>query len=108
MLDKKTAREIATKYAEEVQKVLNPKIVILFGSYVNGNPHENSDIDIAIVFDGYNGDWYDTAVLLQRLRRGIDDDAPAGIEPHLMDETSDLSGFLEHVKKTGEVIFEAA
>jgi len=26
----------------------------------------------------------------------------------LMDETSDPSGFLEHVKKTGEVIFEAA
>jgi hypothetical protein len=42
-----------------VCKILNPKTVILFGSYVNGNPHELSDI--AIVFNGFQGDWYDTA-----------------------------------------------
>jgi predicted nucleotidyltransferase len=99
------ARQIAIRYTEVVCKEFNPKTVILFGSYVNGNPHEYSDIDIAIVFNDYKGDWYDTAVLLQRLRRGIDDDAPGGIEPHLMDETSDRSGFLAHIKKTGEVIF---
>ena len=108
MLDKTAVRQIAKRYADVVCEQLSPKAVILFGSYANGNPHEYSDIDIAIVFDGYNGDWYDTAVLLQRLRRGVDDDTPAGIEPHMMDETSDPSGFLEHVKKTGEVIFEAA
>ena len=107
MLDKATVREIAQNYTERVCKMLNPKTVILFGSYVNGNPHEFSDIDIAIVFNDYKGDWYETAVLLQRLRRGIDDDAPAGIEPHMMDETCDRSGFLEHVKKTGEVIYKA-
>lgn len=106
MLDKTAVRQIAKRYADVVCEQLNPKTVILFGSYVNGNPHEHSDIDIAIIFDGYDGNWFDTAVLLQHLRCGIDDDSPAAIEPHLMDETSDPSGFLEHVKKTGEVIFE--
>ncbi|MCL2426596.1 MAG: nucleotidyltransferase domain-containing protein [Oscillospiraceae bacterium] len=105
MLDKAEVRQIAKRYADVVCEKLNPKAVILFGSYVNGNPHEYSDIDIAVVFDGYNGDWYDTAVLLQRLRRGIDDSAPAGIEPHLLDMTSDRSGFLEHVRKNGEIIY---
>jgi len=105
MLDKDEVRRIAHQYANAVRQQLNPKAVILFGSYVNGNPHEYSDIDIAVVFDGYSGDWYNTAVLLQRLRRGIDDDAPAGIEPHLMDLTSDKSGFLEHVWKNGEILF---
>ena len=62
---------------------------------------------VTVVFDGYNGDWYDTAVLLQRLRRGIDDDATAGIEPHLMDLTADNTGFLEHVRKSGEVLYNA-
>ncbi|MCL1882556.1 MAG: nucleotidyltransferase domain-containing protein, partial [Defluviitaleaceae bacterium] len=79
---------------------------ILFGSYVSGTPHEYSDIDIAVVFDEYNGDWFDTAALLQRLRRGIDDNTPAGIEPHLLDETCNRSGFLDHIKKTGEIIYE--
>ena len=108
MLDKTTVRRIAEKYTEEVCKTLNPKTVILFGSYVNGSPHEFSDIDIAVVFNGYKGDWFDTAVLLQRLRRGIDDDASVGIEPHMMDETNDRNGFLEHVKKTGEILYEAS
>ena len=71
MLDKTEARQIAQKYTEEVCNALNPKSVILFGSYVTGNPHKYSDIDIAVVFDDYKGNWYDTAVLLQRLRRNI-------------------------------------
>ena len=107
MLDKTTAKQIAQRYTEVVCKALNPQSVLMFGSYVNGNPHEYSDIDIAIVFEGYDGDWLDTAALLQRLRRGIDDDAPGiGIEPHIMDATSDPSGFLEHIRKTGEVIYD--
>jgi len=104
MLDQKTAREIATKYAEEVQKVLNPKAVIMFGSCVNGAPHEYSDIDIAVVFHDFQGNWLETASLLF----GLTWDVSIDIEPHLMDETSDPSGFLAHVRKTGEVIFEAA
>ncbi|MCL2565512.1 MAG: nucleotidyltransferase domain-containing protein [Defluviitaleaceae bacterium] len=107
MLDKATARQIAQKYADVVYETLSPIAIILFGSYVNGNFHEFSDIDIAVVFDGYQGDWYDTAVLLQRLRRGIDDDTPAGIEPHMLDIASDRSGFLEYVRKNGEVIYGA-
>jgi len=108
MLDKATVRQIARGYANAVCERLNPKEIILFGSYINGNPHEYSDIDIAVVFDDCPDDWYETAVLLQRLRRGIDDDAPAGIEPHILDVTNDCSGFLEHIQKTGEVIFESA
>jgi len=105
MLDKTTVRRIAQRYADLVCETLSPKTVILFGSYVNGNPHEFSDIDIAVVLDDYRGDWLEAAVLLQRLRRGIDDDAPGGIEPHLMDTTGDQSGFLEYIQKNGEIIY---
>ena len=103
MLDKTTVREIALKFAEEVIKVLNPEKIILFGSYVNGTPWEHSDIDIAVVMNGYQGNRRKTASMLYGLRRQVSFD----IEPHLLDETCDRSGFLEHVKKTGEVIYEA-
>ena len=103
MLDKEAAREIADRYAHEVRKTLNPKTIILFGSYVNGVPDENSDIDIAVVFDGFNGNWLKTASYLCSLKRRVSID----IEPHMMDATSDRSGFLEHIRKTGEIIYSA-
>lgn len=104
MLDKTTVREIAARYAEEVRAVLSPDAVILFGSYVNGNPHEWSDIDIAVVVNGFQGNWLETASMLC----GLSWEVSLDIEPHLLDETCDRSGFVEHVIKTGEVIYSVA
>jgi predicted nucleotidyltransferase len=103
MLDKATVREVAKKYAEEVNKILSPEKIILFGSYVNGTPWEHSDIDIAIVMNDYQGNWFETATKLCALKVPVS----LYIEPHLLDESCDRSGFLEFVKKTGEVIYEA-
>jgi len=103
MLDKSQAREIAVKYAAEVRNILEPKYIILFGSYNNENPHEYSDIDIAIVVCDFQGDWLDTAAALCALTRRVN----INIEPHLLDETQDRSGFLKHIKKTGDVIYAA-
>jgi predicted nucleotidyltransferase len=40
-------RELVTRL-----KSLNPEKIILFGSYVYGNPDENSDLDICIINSG--------------------------------------------------------
>jgi len=106
MLDKGEVRQVAQVYTAEVCKNLDPEKVILFGSYVNGTPHQYSDIDIAIVFNNYKGNWLDTGILLQCLRQGIDIDIDTGIEPHMLDESHDPVGFLAHVVKTGEVLYE--
>jgi predicted nucleotidyltransferase len=103
VLDKSTVREIAQKYTAEVKKALEPSAVILFGSYVNGVPHEDSDIDIAVIINNFHGDWLETASLLCGLSWEVSFD----IEPHLLDETRDRSGFVAHVIKTGEVIYRA-
>jgi predicted nucleotidyltransferase len=104
MLDKAAVREIASKYADEVKKTLNPNAVILFGSYVNGVPHEWSDIDIAVIVHDFKGNWLETASMLCGLTRRVSID----IEPHLLDDACDKSGFVEHVLKTGEVIYKAS
>ena len=104
MLDKERVREIAQQYAEEVKKVINPNAIVLFGSYVNGIPHEESDIDIAVIVNDFQGDWLDTAAMLCGLSWKISFD----IEPHLLDETCDRSGFVRHVMQTGEFIYRAA
>jgi len=75
----------------------------LFGSCVNGKPHEDSDIDVGVIFDGFTGDWRQTVSRLWRLRRGISFD----IEPHMLDSANDKSGFVKHILKTGQVIYQA-
>ncbi|MCL2019008.1 MAG: nucleotidyltransferase domain-containing protein [Oscillospiraceae bacterium] len=106
MLCKEKVREVADKYALEVKSVLNPQKIILFGSYVNGNPHEWSDIDVAVLVRGIaDEERYDMCDILQKIRWKKDDFDD--IEPHLLDETYDPSGFVEHVIKTGEVIYSS-
>ena len=105
MLDKEKAREIAYNYSLEVAKAIKPDKVVLFGSYVNGIPHKESDIDVAVFVSGLDDDaWYETRIILQHLRwnRTFLD-----IEPHLLEEANDRSGFAEHVIKTGEVIYQS-
>ncbi|MCL2081402.1 MAG: nucleotidyltransferase domain-containing protein [Oscillospiraceae bacterium] len=105
MLDKAKVREIAGNYSEEVRKIFNPTKIILFGSCINGTPHEWSDIDVAVLVRDYKGDWLDTHARLFGLKW---EDRFIDIEPHLLDETNDPSGFVEHVIKTGEVIYQSA
>ena len=103
MLDKEKAREIAYKYSLEVAKAIKPDKVVLFGSYANGTPHNESDIDVAVFVSGLDDDaWYDTRVLLQDLRWNR---VFLDIEPHLLEEANDRSGFAAHVLKTGDVIY---
>ena len=102
MLDKTKVREIAKSYTDKVREAYSPKQIILFGSYVDGNPHEDSDIDIAVIFDTTPGDFLETWTHLIKLRRGLSFD----IETHMLDETCNRSGFLDHIRKTGEIIYE--
>ena len=105
MLDKEQARQIAIEYAKEVSKVLNPYKVILFGSYADGNPHEESDIDVAVFVRDLDAEaWYQARILLQELRWNK---AFINIEPHLLEEADDPSGFAYHVLKTGEIVYAA-
>ena len=76
---------------------------ILYGSYAKGSAREDSDIDVAVVFNGFQGDWLMASAKLWKLRRNISDD----IEPILLDHTNDESGFLREVLRTGRVIYRA-
>ena len=104
MLDKTTVRAIAIKYSNEVKSIINPEKIILFGSYVNGVPHQDSDIDIAVLVHDIDPEaFYESRILLQRIKRNKDYE---DIEPHLLDENDDPSGFVEYILKTGEIIYQ--
>ena len=103
MLDKGTVINTVKRYTEAVTKEFSPSAVVLFGSYINGNPNEDSDIDVAVIFNGFSGDWLKTSARLW----GLKEDISLDIEPHLLDSAEDKSGFVKYVFKTGQIIYKA-
>ena len=96
-MDKIAAINDSRKYAEHVKKYFPECRIILYGSYANGNPDNDSDIDIAVVFNGFSGDWLQTSSQLWKETESVN----TKIEPVLLDENKDASGFCEHVIETG-------
>ncbi len=76
-MDKIEALNIAQIYANAVNQKFSYIKVFLFGSYAKGNYNEDSDIDIAFVFNDFSN-LLDIQLELMRLRRKID----SRIEPH--------------------------
>ena len=101
-MDKASALIIAQQYADEVVKEMAPDKVLLFGSYVKGTAKEESDIDIAVVFDGFKGDWFHTCTKLSNITWKVS----THIEPVLLDIQDDKNGFVQEVLQTGEIIYQ--
>jgi len=104
---KKTNKKAIYKIVASYLKVLKAnnvrfKRVYLYGSSVQGNFNQDSDIDLAIVSDDFTGDVIDDGLLLMRLRRKID----SRIEPHpfLTEEFSSENPFVKHILESGEEI----
>jgi predicted nucleotidyltransferase len=102
-MDKATAIKRVRQYAEIVKKHFDVEKIILYGSYSRDAAQKDSDIDVAVVLDHVDEDFLATEAKLFRLRREID----ARIEPLLLEESNDKSGFLEEILKTGEIIYSA-
>ena len=101
-MDTKEATAIAKKYAELVAQEMKPNAIVLYGSTAYGTRRDDSDIDVAVIFDKFEGDWHKTTVQLYNLRQTISN----YVEPLLRVRSKDKSGFVEEILRTGKVLFE--
>lgn len=99
-MDKKELIEKLTQYKSLLARHFDLDCIILYGSYAKGTQRDESDIDVAVIVNSIQGDFFTFAPLLWKLRREVDD----RIEPILIDKNDDVSGFLHEIKKTGIVI----
>jgi uncharacterized protein len=96
-MDKNEAIDKVKAYKLLLDDYFQLEKVYLFGSYARNTNTEDSDIDVAVVVNHIDGDFFSVNPLLWRLRRQIDD----RIEPVLIESEFDDSDFLGDIKKYG-------
>ena len=87
-------------YNRLVQNLIKPSQLFLYGSYAKGTNRFDSDIDVAVIVDHFDGNLLETLTSLYKLRRQVDD----RIEPILLDIHCDPSGFVEDIMSYGKEV----
>ncbi len=98
-MDKEQAIKLAQRYKAAIAERLPLKALYLYGSFSKGTFTEDSDIDIAVVVETLNYDYFADTPLLWKLKRKISN----LIEPVLL--TDDKNNPLySDILKTGILI----
>lgn len=96
-MDKREVINKVKEYRHLLEDHFQLETVYLFGSYAKDTYREDSDIDVAVVVNRIDGDYFSTNPLLWKLRRQIDD----RIEPVLLEKDFDDADFLSEIRKHG-------
>jgi len=100
-MDKKYAIRISKKFSKEIQNLFPVEKIVLFGSFARGTNHKWSDIDIAVVVNKYDFDFFETYRKLGTITLKLD----TRLEPVIIDKSKDYSGFLKAIYKEGIIIY---
>lgn len=102
-MDKEKVRRLVEEYTKLVVSNMVVNKIILYGSYARGDFRKDSDIDVAVVVprSSISDDILKDMAKLFKLRRSISND----IEPVLLIDEDDPSGFLESILQYGEVVY---
>lgn len=98
-MDKEQAIKLAQRYKATVAERLPLKALYLYGSFSKGTYTENSDIDIAVIVEYLNDDYFADTPLLWKLKRKISN----LIEPVLLTEDKNNPLYYD-ILKTGILI----
>ncbi len=96
-MDKREAVNKVKAFRQLLSNYFQFENIYLFGSYAKGTNREDSDIDVAIIVDHIEGDYFSINPLLWKLRRQIDD----RIELILIERNFDDADFLGEIQKNG-------
>jgi len=101
----------------EALKQADPLRIILFGSYVNGNQNENSDIDMVVILDNNDvAKTYDERLkkklYINKLVRNINYKIALDILVYSKEEYKIIKNygnyFIDEIENTGKIIYEKA
>jgi uncharacterized protein len=96
-------------------KALKPYKVILFGSYANGDPTEDSDLDVAVILDSDDilenftermDRWHPVAKAVREVHRKIAMDILVYSKAEVKYLKENGNDFVEEIENTGKVLYE--
>lgn len=61
MLDKQTVIKTVEQHAKAETGAFSLQAILLYGSHAKGNASDESDIDFAVIFNNFTGDWLETS-----------------------------------------------
>ncbi len=99
-------------YVKSITSIIDVDLIILFGSYAKGHPHEYSDIDLAVVskeLDPSKPRWENIKLIEEKANLSFDPDLqliPFATEKFQNDEYSPIRSFIREIKRTGKVIYQ--
>ncbi|SDC42337.1 MULTISPECIES: nucleotidyltransferase domain-containing protein [unclassified Candidatus Frackibacter] len=94
------------EYIETLEQNVTINKAILYGSWANGNPHEYSDIDLAIFSPDFGKNKLKELQLLSKIAWEVDSSIEA--IPYSSDKlnTSDPTTFVYEILETGKTVYD--
>jgi len=100
-------RAVIKDFARQIAERFQPERIILFGSYANGKPHKDSDVDILVVMPAR--DEIDQAVrILTKIDCSFPVDLIVRAPKNLQWRLAEGDWFLREIVANGKVLHEKA
>jgi predicted nucleotidyltransferase len=96
------------KWCERVASEFRPEQIILFGSYADGNPTEDSDVDVLVVMPLARGrrDVRQAATIRERVPASFPMDVIVRSPQQIARRLALGDGFIASVMRDGQVMYE--
>lgn len=95
------------KLGQRIGREFQPEKVLLFGSYANGKPHADSDVDLLVIMPTEGKFVYQAA----RIRAALRTDFPVDIIVRTPERARELLNhhdvFMTEIMEQGKVLYEA-
>ena len=84
----------------------NPKKIILFGSYANGKPTQESDVDLLIIIETNQSTWELSAKIASSVKHFFPMDIIVKTPEEVTRRLKYGDFFIEDITKNGKVLYE--
>lgn len=96
------------RYCDEIAAAFKPKSIILSGSHANGQPHEDSDVDVLVVMPkSRRMGRHAAAKIRMKVRADFSVDMLVRDERDVSRRVKDKDLFMLDVTEKGRVMYEA-
>lgn len=101
-------RQDIVDWCESVAREFRPAQIFLFGSYANGTPNEDSDVDVLVVMPLPRGrrDVHQAAAIRDRVRASFPMDVIVRSPEEMARRLARGDGFISDILQHGKLMYE--